>query len=112
MFHNLHLYTVGMVVSNEPGYYEPGNFGIRIENLLLVVEKPQLGEFGGRKFYGFERLTHIPIQTKLIALELLSASDIEWLNHYHDDVRKKILPLLRSDEAKLWLEMNTKPIVK
>ncbi len=58
-----------MVVSNEPGYYEDGAFGIRIENLLVIREEPTPNRFGGQAFLGFERLTLCPLQRKMIALE-------------------------------------------
>jgi Xaa-Pro aminopeptidase len=100
----------GMIVSNEPGYYEEGNFGIRIENLLIVVKKEELGEYRGRTFLGFERLTHIPIQKKMMDISLLSDGEIKWINDYHSSVREKVLPLVRSQKAKLWLIENTSPI--
>lgn len=99
-----------MIISNEPGYYEDGNFGIRIENLLIVTEKSELGEFSGRKFLGFEKLTHIPIQTKLIDKDLLTRKEIEWINRYHKEVYNKVFPLLQSDMARLWLTEATKSI--
>ncbi len=58
-----------MVVSNEPGYYEDGAFGVRIENLLIIREEPTPHRFGGAAFLGFERLTLCPLQRKMIALE-------------------------------------------
>lgn len=60
----------GMVVSNEPGYYEDGKFGIRIENLLIVKEAPTPYRFGGISYLGFERLTFSPIQAKMMSLEV------------------------------------------
>ena len=80
-------FVPGMIISNEPGYYETGNFGIRIENLLVCVERTDLPAFGGLKFLGFERLTHIPIQQKLIDISLLSDSDVAWMNKYNQDIR-------------------------
>jgi Xaa-Pro aminopeptidase len=81
----------GMVVSNEPGYYEPGNYGIRIENLLIVAEKSELGEYGGKSFLGFEKLTHIPIQKRLIDPTLMTPTELAWLNAYHNEIREKVL---------------------
>lgn len=60
----------GMVVSNEPGYYEDGAFGIRIENLLVVKEAATPHRFGGVPYFGFERLTFCPVQRKMLALEV------------------------------------------
>lgn len=101
------LYTSLFTVSL--GYYEDGNFGIRIENLLEVVEKPSL-HFGGVGFLGFKRLTHVPIQKKLVDTRLLSSKEIEWLDVYHEEVREKIGPLLKTDRARKWLELCTEPL--
>lgn len=60
----------GMVVSNEPGYYEDGAFGIRIENLLVVKEADTPHRFGGVSYFGFERLTFCPLQRKMLSLEV------------------------------------------
>lgn len=98
----------GMIVSNEPGYYDYENaIGIRIENLLVVVERTDLGTFGGKGFLGFERLTHIPIQQKLIDWRLMTPKEIAWLNTYHEEVREKVYPLLKTDRARTWLEAAT-----
>ena len=100
----------GMIVSNEPGYYENGNFGIRIENLLEVVERPEFGTFGGNGFLGFRKLTMIPIQKKMLVLDLLTDDDLKWLNDYHQDISSKVRPLLTSEEAREWLDRTTSPI--
>lgn len=101
-----------MIVSNEPGYYEDNNFGVRIENLLIVVKKEALGEYRGRSFLGFERLTHIPIQKKLMDVSLLTDSEIAWINDYHASIRTKVMPLLRTSSAREWLIDNTDPIIR
>ena len=116
-FANLTPLQVGMVVSNEPGYYASGRFGIRIENLLVVVEKEGLGGEGGRdprkrKFLGFERLTHIPISKRLIQVELLSREEVEWLDRYHQEVWERVGPLVTTPEAKAWLLEATAPLVR
>ena len=105
-----HPLLVGNVVSNEPGYYEDSNFGIRIENLLVVVPRPDVPEFGGRAFLGFERLTHIPIQHKLIDTRLLTAGEVNWLDKYHRQIFDKVYPLLRTDGARAWLKEATKSL--
>jgi len=105
-----HPLLVGNVVSNEPGYYEDSNFGIRIENLLVVVPKSDLPEFSGRSFLGFERLTHIPIQQKLIDTNLLTPTEIGWINTYHQQVRDRVSPLLKTERAKAWMIEATRPI--
>lgn len=98
----------GMVVSNEPGYYKTGAFGIRIENLVLAtsVEPPAGAE---RDLLGFETLTLAPIDRRLIATELLDEPSRGWLNAYHSEVRDKLSPLLESVEAQ-WLEDATRPL--
>lgn len=105
-----HPLLPGNVVSNEPGYYEDGNFGIRIENLLVVVPRADLPAFGGRPFYGFERLTHIPIQHKLMDLSLLAPKEISWIDEYHQQIFDKVGPLVRTDRAKRWLQRATRAI--
>ncbi|CAI9102219.1 OLC1v1000452C2 [Oldenlandia corymbosa var. corymbosa] len=80
----------GMVVSNEPGYYEDHSFGIRIENLLFVKEVETPNCYGGIGYLGFEKLTFVPIQAKLIDVTLLSVAEIEWINHYHSQVWDKV----------------------
>ncbi|KAH9301834.1 hypothetical protein KI387_013417, partial [Taxus chinensis] len=79
----------GMIVSNEPGYYEDRSFGIRIENLLTVREVETPNRYGGDIYLGFEKLTFVPIQIKLLDLSLMSPAEIEWLNKYHSEVWEK-----------------------
>ncbi len=96
---------VGMVVSNEPGYYKAGEYGIRIENLVTVVEK-SVGENnkqqGGKLFLGFETLTCAPIDTRLIDVSILTDAEKKWLNDYHEWVHEQLLPQL-DDSEKEWL---------
>nr|POE93686.1 xaa-pro aminopeptidase 1 [Quercus suber] len=101
----------GMIVSNEPGYYEDHAFGIRIENLLYVKDVDTPNRFGGVGYLGFEKLTFVPIQSKLIDLSLLSAVEVDWLNDYHSQVWEKVSPLL-DGSARQWLWNNTRPLVK
>ncbi|XP_059645968.1 aminopeptidase P2 [Cornus florida] len=110
-FGNMTPLLKGMVVSNEPGYYEDHAFGIRIENLLYVKEIDTPNRFGGIGYLGFEKLTFVPIQTKLVDLSLLSVEEIEWLNSYHSEVWNKVSPLL-DGSARQWLWNNTRPVVK
>lgn len=99
-----------MIVSNEPGFYDPDlGFGIRIENLLTVVPKTTEYNFNGKQFLGFEQLTHVPIQRSLIAPELLSAEDVAWLDAYHARVRERVLPRV-SGRAREWLLEATRPL--
>ncbi|XP_039040416.1 aminopeptidase P2-like [Hibiscus syriacus] len=101
----------GMIVSNEPGYYEDHAFGIRIENLLCVQEINTPNRYGGIEYLGFEKLTFFPIQTKLVDLSLVSNDEIEWLNNYHSHVWEKVSPLLEGP-ARQWLWNNTRAIYK
>lgn len=98
----------GMVTSIEPGYYEDGHFGIRIENLAVVVPSSTSHTNNG-KFFEFEQLTMAPIAKNLINMELLSADDKTWLNAYHATVAERLSPLL-SPSALLWLQKSTSPI--
>ncbi|KAL7126430.1 hypothetical protein ABFS83_14G186600 [Erythranthe nasuta] len=110
-FGNMTPLLKGMVVSNEPGYYEDHAFGIRIENLLYVKEVSTPNRFGGLDYLGFEKLTFVPIQTKLIDLSIVSATEIDWLNDYHKQVWEKVSPLLEGP-AQQWLWNNTRPLIK
>lgn len=101
----------GMILSNEPGYYEDGAFGIRIENLLVVDEVITPNRFGGITYLGFEKLTFVPIQTKLMDLTLLSQEEVDWVNSYHQEVWEKVSPLVEGNALE-WLRTNTRPIVK
>jgi Xaa-Pro aminopeptidase len=95
----------GMIVSDEPGYYKEGEYGIRIENLVMVVESA----IGGGKYLEFETLTLAPIDTRLIDPSLLTPAERDWLNAYHARVLKEIGPLVEG-EIKAWLKDATKPI--
>ncbi len=98
----------GMIVSNEPGYYKPGAFGIRIENLQVVTPAEDIAG-GERPMLGFETLTLAPIDRALIVKQLLSKEERDWLNAYHARVWEKVGPQLEG-EAKAWLEAATKAI--
>jgi len=95
---------VGNVISNEPGYYKAGEYGIRIENLIVVQESA-----GYPGYLDFETITLAPIDTRLIALELLTAAERDWLNAFHARVWTEIGPRV-SGEVKSWLEQATKAI--
>ncbi|XP_027107686.1 aminopeptidase P2-like isoform X1 [Coffea arabica] len=110
-FGNMTPLLKGMVVSNEPGYYEDHSFGIRIENLLFVKELDTPNNYGGHAYLGFEKLTFVPIQTKLIEVSLLSDAEINWVNDYHKQVWEKVSTLL-DGSARQWLWNNTRPLVK
>ena len=97
----------GMIISNEPGYYKPGEYGIRIENLVLVVEKPVAG--GDKETLGFETLTYVPIDKRLIDANMLSDGELAWLNDYHAQVLAIIGPQLEGED-KAWLERQCAPL--
>jgi Xaa-Pro aminopeptidase len=97
----------GMFLSNEPGYYKPGAFGIRIENLVLVEPRSIEGAEGD--YFGFETLTLAPIDTALIRKDLLTADERAWLNAYHARVREVIAPQL-TGEAQAWLISATQAL--
>lgn len=96
----------GMITSNEPGIYRPGHWGVRIENLLLNVPA-EPSEFG--EFLRFETLTLCPIDTRLIDRGLMRADEIDWLNAYHQEVRRRVGPLV-SGAAAQWLNERTQSI--
>ncbi len=96
----------GMITSNEPGIYRPGQWGVRIENLVLNVPG-DLGEFG--EFLRFETLTLCPIDTRLIERTLMRPDEIGWVNAYHDEVRRRVSRHV-SGAAAQWLQERTAPI--
>ncbi|MDP3074220.1 aminopeptidase P family protein [Bradyrhizobium sp.] len=97
----------GMILSNEPGYYKTDGFGIRIENLELVVAADIAG--AEKPINAFETLTLAPIDRRLIDLGMLDGGELSWLNDYHARVRREVRPHL--DEAtKLWLDAATAPL--
>jgi len=96
----------GMITSVEPGIYRPGEWGVRIENLVLNQSAAQTG-FGD--FLKFETLTLCPIDTRCIELALLRADERDWLNAYHDTVRRRVSPHVSGD-AKAWLDTRTQAI--
>ena len=98
----------GMMVSDEPGFYKAGSYGIRIENLLVVTEATEVPG-GERPMMGFETLTLAPIDRNMIVADLLAPEERGWLNAYHARVRAEIGPHL-SGADRAWLEAATAPI--
>lgn len=96
----------GMLLSNEPGYYKAGEYGIRIENLIYVTAIDDAGE---RPMLGFETLTLAPIDQRLIDISLLTDDELGWLNRYHAKVRSSLVGRL-PDDVMHWLETATKPL--
>ncbi|WP_264213028.1 aminopeptidase P family protein [Leisingera thetidis] len=100
----------GMILSNEPGYYREGAFGIRIENLLVVQEAPPLDTGDPeRDMLCWRTLTFAPVDRRLVNAAMLSAGERDWLNAYHQEVAAKTGPQL-SPAAKAWLDAATAPL--
>ncbi|MES2000976.1 MAG: aminopeptidase P family protein [Pseudomonadota bacterium] len=99
--------VAGMILSNEPGYYKAHEYGIRIENLVLVVERPVAG--AEKETLGFETLTFAPIDRRLVEVAMLSEKERAWLNDYHAEVLAKIAPQLAGGD-KAWLEESCAPL--
>ena len=103
----------GMILSDEPGYYEDGQFGIRIENLVVIIKANPANNFKGKGFLTMEPITLVPIQTKMIMPELLSEKEITWLNDYHlkcRDVVGKAMLDQGKKELYQWLLRETEPL--
>ncbi|RWL86539.1 MAG: aminopeptidase P family protein [Mesorhizobium sp.] len=98
----------GMMLSNEPGYYKEGAYGIRIENLILVTPVEQI-EGGDIAMHGFETLTLAPIDKRLIRTDLLTRHELQWLDQYHAWVLAEIGPMV-DGETLAWLEKATAPL--
>jgi Xaa-Pro aminopeptidase len=99
----------GMILSNEPGYYAPGAYGIRIENLVLV--EPRAIPSGERPMLGFETLTLAPYDRRLIRPDLLAPEELAWIDAYHARVRDTLAPLLDA-ETRGWLDRATAPLAE
>jgi Xaa-Pro aminopeptidase len=97
----------GMILSNEPGYYREGAFGIRLENLIVVIEAPPLGD--RRSQLAFETLTWVPFDRRLILEGTLSAEERAWVDGYHAEVLARLAPRL-SPEARAWAEAACAPL--
>lgn len=106
----LRPYKPGMLISNEPGYYKEGEFGIRIENLVMVVDDGFM-EDGKTQSMKFETVTLVPIDKRLIDASMMNADEIQWLNDYHKRVEREIGPHLTPAE-KRWLKEACAPLKK
>ncbi|KAI5928787.1 putative Xaa-pro aminopeptidase P [Camillea tinctor] len=98
----------GNVISNEPGFYEDGSYGIRIENIVVVKEVQTKHKFGDKPYLGFEHVTMVPYCRKLIDASLLSPEEKKWLNDYNADIFEKTKSYFENDQLTLsWLERET-----
>lgn len=97
----------GMILSNEPGYYKQGEYGIRIENLIVVEERLIPG--AERTIYGFETITWCPYERALIDKDMLDGGEIAWIDAYHATVWEKLSPLV-AGEPRAWLEKACRPL--
>jgi Xaa-Pro aminopeptidase len=88
-----------MTTSIEPGYYEDGSFGVRIENICIVVPAQTAHTFGGKRSLTFETITMAPLQCKLIDTALLTPQELAWVNAYSADVRAKLGPLMKPTDS-------------
>ena len=98
----------GMICSNEPGFYKAGEYGIRIENLIVVTEGEEIPG-GERKMMFFETITLAPIDVDLVEPKLLTQEERDWLNAYHARVREQLSPLV-DDETRAWLAKATRAV--
>ena len=99
----------GMIVSNEPGYYREGAFGIRIENLIVVVDAPELAGADARDMLAFDTLTYVPLDRSLIDTQILTQSERDWIDCYHADTLSLLAPQV--DGAALgWLNAACAPL--
>jgi Xaa-Pro aminopeptidase len=98
-----------MILSNEPGYYRPGAFGIRIENLITVIDAEPVPGGDDRAMLAFETLTYAPIDLRLVETSELTDREKKWLNAYHQEVYAKLAPLLAPETAQ-WLAEATRSI--
>jgi len=95
----------GNVLSDEPGYYEDGNFGIRIENIIMAKEVETKHRFGDKPYLGFEHVTMVPYCRKLIDVGLLTEKERGWVDGYHREIMEKTKSFFEGDERTLsWLE--------
>lgn len=101
----------GNVISNEPGYYEDGSFGIRIENIIMVKEVETTHKFGEKAYLGFEHVTMVPYCRKLLDETLLTKKERKWLDDYHVDIYTKTKGFFEADSVAMrWLERETQPV--
>jgi Xaa-Pro aminopeptidase len=96
-----------MILSNEPGFYKEGSFGIRIENLLIVKKAKKLKNFSDRDMLEFETISFAPFDRKLIIKDILTKGEIDWINQYNKSILAKVIV---SKKCLPWLRKETQPI--
>lgn len=102
--------STGNVISNEPGFYVDGSFGIRIENIIMAREVKTKHSFGDRPYIGFEHVTMVPYCRKLIDPSSLADFEKQWLNEYNTDIWNKTKGYFEGDQLTLaWLKRETQP---
>jgi Xaa-Pro aminopeptidase len=110
--HNGHALKPGMVLSNEPGYYKDGCYGIRCENLVVIREwhaADGADTADGPPMMAFEALTLAPFDQRLIDPSLLTREEVEWIDRYHEQVFSKLNPQLEEPDVE-WLRQATRPL--
>ena len=103
------------IVTDEPGFYLSGKFGMRIENAVIVSNEPVKVKHEGlfpKKFYGFEPLIFLPYERQLIDVDLLSESEIDWLNWYNSETKKRLEEDMDDELALDWVRKNTETIAR
>ncbi|XP_070568028.1 xaa-Pro aminopeptidase 1-like [Ptychodera flava] len=102
----------GMFASDEPGYYEDNDFGVRLETVVMVINADTPNNFGDMKYYTFEPVAFVPFEPKLIKYEMMSLDQLNWLNEYHQKIREKIGPRLRqkNQDAYDWMIRQTEAV--
>ncbi|XP_022089185.1 xaa-Pro aminopeptidase 1-like [Acanthaster planci] len=101
---------VGMFFSDEPGYYEDGDFGIRIENVMMSVEAETDHQFYTYKYMTFEMISLVPFEPNLIDFGLMTPKQLTYYNHYNKRIRQEVGPLLKTDRARQWMNEKTAPV--
>ena len=103
--------AAGNVISDEPGYYDDGNFGIRIENVIMAKEVETAHKFGDKPWLGFEHVTMVPYCRNLIDLSLLTDKERAWVDSYHKEIRERLRDLIKGDQRTIkWVEKETEPL--
>ncbi|XP_070568027.1 xaa-Pro aminopeptidase 1-like isoform X2 [Ptychodera flava] len=102
----------GMFSSDEPGYYEDNEYGVRLETVFMVIDADTPHNFGDLKYFTFEEVAFVPFEPKLIKYEMMSLDQLNWLNDYHQKVREKVGPRLsqKNQDAYDWMIRQTEPV--